>query len=188
MSERLALDTLPWQAWKNGAGRTREMAVEPAGAGLDDFGWRVSVAEVAADAPFSAYPGVDRCITLLRGAGLQLRSDDGRIDHRLDQLRVPWCFDGGTALHARLLDGPCLDFNLMTRRGRWQGEVQPVAAPARLPGAEALLMLAADGTPVVDGETLCPGEGRLWRTPVAGLSIAGAGVLLVVRLSRRPSE
>lgn len=188
MIERFALGALPWQAWKNGAGRTREIAVEPAGAGLDHFDWRVSVAEVAGDAPFSAYPGVERCITLLRGAGLQLRSEDGQLEHRLDQPLVPWRFDGGTPLQARLLGGPCLDFNLMTRRGRWQGEVQRIAAPGRVDGADALLVLATEGAPVVDGEAMRPDEGRLWRTPVAGLIIDGVGGLLAVRLNRRATR
>lgn len=188
MSGRFALDALPWQAWKNGAGRTREIAVEPPGAGLDDFGWRISVAEVAADAPFSAYPGVDRCITLLQGAGMRLRSDDGGVDRRLDRPLEPFAFDGGTALQALLIDGPCLDFNLMMRRGRWRGEVVRVAAPAQLPGADALLVLAVDGAPAVEGEGLRPGAGRVWRAPVSGLSIGGSGTLLAARLMRLPTE
>jgi environmental stress-induced protein Ves len=67
-AQRLDLRTLPPQRWKNGAGTTREIAVEPAGAGTDDFDWRLSLAEVDRDAPFSAFPGVDRCIVLLRGS------------------------------------------------------------------------------------------------------------------------
>ena len=35
------------QPWKNGGGVTREIAVEPPGAGFDSFGWRVSTAVVA---------------------------------------------------------------------------------------------------------------------------------------------
>ena len=30
--------------WKSGGGETIEIAVDPAGAGLDDFDWRVSLA------------------------------------------------------------------------------------------------------------------------------------------------
>ncbi|MCW5664846.1 MAG: HutD family protein [Piscinibacter sp.] len=185
MSGRFALDALPWQAWKNGAGRTREIAVEPPGAGLDDFGWRISVAEVAADAPFSAYPGVDRCSSLLQGNGMMLRSHDGGTEYRLDRPLEPLAFDGGMALQACLIDGPCLDFNLMTRRGPWRGEVVCVVAPARLPEADALLVLAVDGAPEVEGDSLRPGEGRVWRTPVTGLDIGGSGRLLAARLTRQ---
>lgn len=188
MRERFALGALPWQAWKNGAGRTREIAVEPAGAGPDDFGWRVSVAEVDADAPFSAYPGVERCITLLHGAGLRLHSGAGELVHVLDQALVPWRFDGGLALTARLIAGPCLDFNLMTRRGAWHGELQRIDAPQRIAGADALLVLATDGAPTADGVALRPEEGLLWRTPRASLGIGGAGTLLAVRLTRHPER
>ena len=68
--ERIELRQLAPQRWKNGAGLTREIAVEPRGASVGDVDWRASVAEIAGDAPFSRFPGVDRCIVLLRGAGM----------------------------------------------------------------------------------------------------------------------
>ena len=42
--------------WKNGAGRTTEIAVHPAGAALDAFAWRVSIADIERDGPFSRFP------------------------------------------------------------------------------------------------------------------------------------
>ena len=80
--------------WKNGAGLTRELAISPADASVDDFDWRISVAAIERDAPFSAFPGVDRCIVLLRGAGMRLRSVDGAIDRRLTQAYAPHRFSG----------------------------------------------------------------------------------------------
>ena len=47
---------------------TREIACWPPGAGLHDFGWRVSIATIAAAGPFSVFKGVDRIIMLLVGA------------------------------------------------------------------------------------------------------------------------
>ena len=41
--------------WKNGAGVTREVAAWPPEARLDDFGWRVSMARVERDGPFSTF-------------------------------------------------------------------------------------------------------------------------------------
>lgn len=178
------LDALPWQPWKNGAGRTREIAAEPPGTGFDGFGWRVSVAEVARDAAFSAFPGVDRCIVLLSGAGLRLRSDDGRLDHALDRPLEPFRFDGERPLRATLVNGACSDFNVMTRRGVWRSELRCLEGPARLPAADALLVLALAGTPAVDGERLAPGTGCLWRGPCDAVSIAAGGTLIAVRLLR----
>ncbi|HEY8013105.1 MAG TPA: HutD family protein, partial [Dongiaceae bacterium] len=56
-------------AWKNGQGMTREIAREP---GEGDFLWRLSIAEVAASGDFSLFPGYDRTITLIEGAGIRL--------------------------------------------------------------------------------------------------------------------
>ncbi len=68
--------------WKNGAGRTTEIAVYPPGASLDAFLWRVSIADVERDGPFSRFPGIDRTIVLLEGGGMRLRS--GRTRYRAD--------------------------------------------------------------------------------------------------------
>ena len=68
--ERFALQDLPGTPWKNGGGITREIVCWPPGSGLDDFWWRASVATIDAAGPFSAFPGVDRTIMLLEGAGV----------------------------------------------------------------------------------------------------------------------
>ena len=48
--------------WKNGGGTTTEVAVSPEGAGLDHFDWRISMARVEQDGPFSTFPGIDRTL------------------------------------------------------------------------------------------------------------------------------
>ncbi|MEH0072431.1 HutD family protein [Pannonibacter sp. Pt2-lr] len=58
--------------WKNGGGITHELAVFPETAGLEDFGWRLSMAEVASDGPFSAFTGIHRTLALVDGAGIGL--------------------------------------------------------------------------------------------------------------------
>ena len=69
-ARRIDVGAIAPQRWKNGAGWTREIALGPAGASADDFGWRLSVAELEHDAPFSAFPGIDRCIVVIDGAGM----------------------------------------------------------------------------------------------------------------------
>jgi len=188
--ERFDVATLPVQPWKNGAGTTREIACAPAGAGVAEFDWRFSVAAVEGDAPFSAFPGVDRCIVLLEGAGMELRGLDGGLAHRLERRFEAWAFPGELALSARLLGGPNRDFNVMTRRGRWRSEVQLLRGAAPLGAADALLLYCAAGRWRIDGHVLAPQQGLLWRTPVEGLSalpLAGAAgdsgaCLIAVRL------
>ena len=107
--------------WKNGAGRTTEIAVHPAGAGLDAFAWRVSIANVECDGPFSAFPGIDRTIVLLDGAGMRLQDSEREID--LTTRYEPQHFRGDDSIDCKLVSGPCRDFNAMFRRGRARGSV-----------------------------------------------------------------
>lgn len=158
--------------WKNGGGATRELACWPPGAGIDAFDWRVSVASVAASGPFSAYPGVDRQIMLLAGDGFHLQARGGALEHRLDQPWQPLAFAGELAVQCRLLGGASTDFNLMLRRGRWQGRVQ-VLRQACQPGSTlAGLCLVLAGCWRRGGDTLTAGQGLWWSGPQAGETLA----------------
>jgi environmental stress-induced protein Ves len=103
--------------WKNGAGWTSEILKVHASGERDtnDWLWRLSIAEIDADAPFSAFPGVDRELVLLSGNGLRLRFDDGGSHALLpphDRVR----FAGERPAFGELVDGPTRDFNLMWKR------------------------------------------------------------------------
>ena len=155
--------------WKNGAGVTREIAVEPADATLDDFEWRISVAEIARDAPFSAFAGVDRCIVLLQGHGMRLRSNDGAIDARLDRPLEPFRFAGDVPVTATLIDGPCVDFNVMVRNIRWRADVTAANETQRIDASAAALALCVEGEAFVDSVThptmpLRSGQVAVWRS------------------------
>ncbi len=104
--------------WKNGGGTTAEVAAFPEAAGFDAFGWRVSMADVASDGPFSAFPGVDRTLIVVEGAGLEL--DVEGASYRLDASSPKLSFSGDDATIGRLLAGPIRDLNVMTRRGRFR--------------------------------------------------------------------
>ena len=191
--ERFDLRRIPPQPWKNGAGVTRKIAVGHQGVGEGDFGWRFSLAEVERDAPFSAFPGIDRCIVLLRGAGMRLRSDGGELDQRLDQALVPFHFSGDTPLSATLLNGPSSDFNVMTRRGAWAADVSAQRKTFEPASADVTLLLCCEGEWLVTGgatEMLGPMQGLLWREPPARIDVSPrpAGALLLVRLCHDQSS
>lgn len=98
--------------WRNGAGWTSEILRVP---DREEWQWRLSIAEIDADAPFSVFPGVERELVLLSGNGLRLRFDDGDTHELLpphDRLR----FAGERAAFGELIDGPTRDFNLMWKR------------------------------------------------------------------------
>lgn len=103
----------PAQRWRNGGGTTRELLAWPM---PGEWQVRVSVAEIEADGPFSAYPGVERWFTVLQGSGVEL-SIDGRR-HRLQRGDAPLRFGGDAVTQCRLIDGPTRDLNLMLRRAR----------------------------------------------------------------------
>ena len=98
--------------WKNGAGWTSQILRVP---DADDWDWRLSIAEIEADAPFSAFPGVDRELVLLSGNGLRLVFEDGE-SHELHPPHGALRFAGERACVGELLDGPTRDFNLMWKR------------------------------------------------------------------------
>lgn len=129
--------------WKNGGGTMREIVCQPPGAGMDGFDWRVSIATIAAAGPFSAFPGVDRVIMLLDGAGVHLQG--AGLDHRLDTPGAPFAFNGDVALDCTPLGGPSTDFNLMTRRGQWRTELQLLDTAGSIPLAPQGLLLVLRG-------------------------------------------
>jgi environmental stress-induced protein Ves len=96
--------------WKNGGGRTRELFAWP---DRDRWCVRVSLADVEADGPFSAFPGVMRWFTVLEGAGVDLAFDGRRVHVECGD--APFVFDGALAPMCRLVDGPTRDLNLMLR-------------------------------------------------------------------------
>ena len=119
-----AYRTMPW---KNGLGITHEIAAQRSDEDKRSggFAWRLSMAEVAASAPFSRFAGCDRVIVLLSGDGMVLDSGEHGC-HRLDQPLAPYPFSGDWSTDCRLLGGPCRDFNVMVDRARVQATVRAV--------------------------------------------------------------
>ena len=99
--------------WKNGGGITHEAIRVPAGG--DAFRWRVSVAHIDASGPFSEFADYNRKMVLLQGAGIELRFGDG-VNKKLRQVGELVEFDGAVSTHCELLDGPCVDLNLMVSK------------------------------------------------------------------------
>ena len=155
-----SLDMLAFTSWKNGGGATREIACWPAGAGVADFAWRISVATISKAGPFSAFPGVDRQIMLLDGDGVHLRGEG--IDHVLDARWQPFAFSGDVTLGCSLLGGTSTDFNVMARRGRWRAQVQVLDSAADAGRVDAGLCMVLKGDWQADGAALIPGQGLWW--------------------------
>lgn len=169
--------------WKNGGGSTTQIAVAPEGAGLEAFDWRVSMADVAGDGPFSSFPGIDRTLAILSGAGMRL-DIAGRAPMELTASSAPAAFPADVPTSAGLVDGPIRDLNVMTRRGVFAHRVtrhesravagapaggftlvlSRMAGLAVAPATGETVELGLDDAVLLDGPaTLVPGgEGRFF--------------------------
>lgn len=143
--------------WKNGGGTTTEIVASPRGAALDAFDWRVSLAQVVRDGPFSAFPGIDRTLAVVSGRGLVLRIA-GRTPTTLSTGAAPLAFPGDVPTEARLNAGPISDLNVMTRRGVFRQAVLPIMRPAEhrfAADVRSAVLVSLDGPTDLDG----PAEG-----------------------------
>ncbi|CAN5160198.1 hypothetical protein BH09PSE1_BH09PSE1_26980 [soil metagenome] len=137
--------------WKNGGGVTREIAASPSGAGLDDFDWRVSMAEVREAGAFSLFPDVDRVLTVLEGTlGLTFAGEKPTF---LDPTSEPFAFPGDRPCHGLPVVGSVLDLNVMCRHSRFHSRVDRVADATWRPSGEAAILIALEPL-AVGAETL----------------------------------
>lgn len=109
--------------WKNGKGETIQIGIYPDNASLEDFDWRVSIATVDTDGPFSQFPGIDRVISILTGDGVVL-SVAGHDPARLTTDSDPFAFPADVASSAALIAGPITDLNVMVRRTEFAANVR----------------------------------------------------------------
>lgn len=176
--------------WVNGAGWTREIHAEPAADG-QGWDWRLSIAEVAEAARFSTFPGVDRELVLLSGAGMRLEFDDGEAVE-LPPPHGRHRFAGERGL-VGTPDGPTQDFNLMWKRGRvladlWHRPLVGAMVVFADPGQTWVVHLIAGQAHFVDGSGLPPlamGDTALLTAGTSRLrhALDGAGEALLMRLA-----
>lgn len=132
--------------WKNGGGTTAEVAAFPEGSTLETFGWRISMADVASDGPFSVFSNIDRTLVVVEGDGIEL--DVEGIAYQLDRVAPKLSFSGDDVTTGRLLSGPIRDLNVMTRRGEFRHRTRFVESGVALLAEETAtaFLIAFDGT------------------------------------------
>jgi environmental stress-induced protein Ves len=168
--------TMPW---KNGGGSTTQIATSPAGSSLESFHWRISMAQVASDGPFSDFPGIDRTLAVVQGNGMVLTVGDS-APVTVSRGGAPVRFPGDVPTSARLTNGAITDLNVMTRRGRLTHRVLRITKPASCDfseGDDIAVMLSLHGTATVTSErgveTLDHGDAAVvYRTATAGFRIS----------------
>jgi environmental stress-induced protein Ves len=145
--------------WKNGGGSTTEIAAAPEGVSMNDFDWRISMAQVASDGPFSDFPGIDRTLTVIAGSGMVLTVGDG-APVTLSRGSAPLSFAGDVPTSARLTAGPITDLNVMTRRGRFGHAVRRMseAMDVDFGDNEVAVVLSLGGESTVESVMLGHGD------------------------------
>jgi environmental stress-induced protein Ves len=178
--------------WKNGLGSTLEIATDAAEPG-GPWTWRLSFADVPSRAPFSAFPGVDRHLAVLDGAGLTLERGDARI--AVPREGLAFTFAGEDEIIGVPTGSGVRDANLMLDRTRWRGtlELMRLAAIRELDidAGLSLIHLASGGESAecsfedeslrldADSTLLCPGRVRIR---------AARGTLVIARIHARPNS
>lgn len=159
--------------WKNGGGVTQEIVRD-----APDWSWRMSIAEVGQDGPFSIFPKMSRILTVLEGAGLDLHHASGVIAARPF---VPVHFSGEMGIEGRLIDGPVRDFNVIYDSARYCAEMRLLRGGEHL-GSGAMIGVLALQESVCAGGLIVPeggfalGSGKVEAGEVEAGKV-GAGVL-----------
>jgi uncharacterized protein len=115
--------------WRNGGGVTRELLAWPQ---PQDWLLRVSVADIHASGPFSAYPGVDRWFAVLDGGGVRLDTAGAEPTELTPLQTVLHAFSGDLPTHCTAHGVATRDFNIMARRSRIHVRPQPLTERTRL--------------------------------------------------------
>ncbi|MEI7465210.1 MAG: HutD family protein [Burkholderiales bacterium] len=140
-----ALDALTDEPWRNGRGRTRTIVAQPRESGEPPWDWRISVATVEQNAPFSAFPGVDRTSLLLCAGQVELKAF-GEPTVWLHRPGDVVAYRGDSPWQAVISrDGrPLSLLNVMTRRTVATARLQAVREDDCLSG-HALCLLVVEG-------------------------------------------
>jgi uncharacterized protein len=126
--------TMPWA---NGRGQTVELIRQNAPDG--GLLWRLSMASVVEDGPFSIFPGVERNLTVISGPGFDLVGQTRITAAPL----MPVAFPGDVPIAAAGVTTPSDDFNVMTARALPLPDVQVLRGGDIVPPKAGFLAIFA---------------------------------------------
>lgn len=138
---------------------------------------RISVADITAPAPFSAFPGIDRWLYLIAGGPVTLDlADRPRCTLHAPGDRV--AFAGEDTVAATEVARPSRDLNLMVRRA-----TMTARSDLARPGGHGHAVFAISGHILVEDRVLAPLE-LAW-SPDRPLAIRGSGLAVAFAFTAR---
>ncbi len=160
------------QPWADGGGTSRELVR------ADDGAWRVSLADVDTDGPFSLFPGRHRLLTVVDGPVLRLVVDgvEGLVEPRR-----PFAFDGGAEVTASVPEGPVRVLNVIAGP-----EVDAFVTVLELGRGSGLPLADDQAALVLQGRAQAGGvEAAAYDLVVGPGDVSGRCTLAVLTLQRR---
>jgi uncharacterized protein len=170
MIERIAAGDYVEQPWKNGGGLSHEIA---AFVSEGTMLWRVAIAKIAKDGPFSDFSGYDRTILALDGGMVMLEVEGGTVALQPDE---PFPFAGEIAVAARL--------TVITLRAEFVHDVEIVTGPQRfaMDEDEVAFVYAIESAAGVDGTAIAQGDTVIIQDEES-FSVVTGGSAAVIRIT-----
>lgn len=151
------------QPWANGGGTTRVLLA------ADDGSWRISLADITGDGPFSTFPDRHRLLTVVDGPVLALEVDGET--HVVEPHR-PFAFSGDAAVEASVPEGPVRALNV-------------IADPAVAPHVTVLELGRTSSLPLADDQAAYVLKGDGAGSLVVGPGeVSGRATVAVISLDR----
>lgn len=171
------------QPWKNGGGLTREIAVALSDEATPRVLWRLSLATIERDGPFSEFRGYDRTIVAVDGGPVELEVEGQRV--LLDRTD-PYEFPGEAQVTCHLRAGAARDLNVITLRDDFAHDVEIVTSVQRfvLDEDEVVFVYAIEGVAAALDRT-CDASDTLWLRPNDDdtIEVRTSGLAAVVRIT-----
>lgn len=154
MIKKLKLSDCAEGLWKNGKGKTRQVAIYPHEATLaeNNFLWRLSSATIMGDNSFSHFPGFDRWLIVWKGDGLLLNG-------KTLEPHSPLHFKGEDEITCSLIKEQVTDLGLIYSRAMCKAETKILRGPAEvLTDKETVIVFLAKGTGLVGKYQMIEGD------------------------------
>ncbi len=170
--------------WRNGAGTTHQIAIDDTlGDSQAPFLWRLSMADLAGDGPFSEIPDVDRILVLIEGDGVELTIAEAAPEPLGEHAAIAFAGDVPTSLTMASQAGRNL--NLMWDRTRATGIVDILQVGDTLHIEEHIAFAIALGTSAtieVDGDEHVLGEQDTLQIDDGGAISISDGEVCIARI------